>query len=330
MKQQLIFMQVMEGMALLLSEEKNMSLWADPMVVMEVGGGSIFFEADENVNTLIDFRYVKNYRAQRGENGKGSDCYGAGGSDLTLKVPVGTLITEKQSGQIFADFKQHGIKVLLAKGGKGGLGNIHFKSSTNRAPRQFTEGEPGQEFELYLELKVLADVGLLGMPNAGKSSLIRQVSAAKPKIADYPFTTLQPNLGVVKVYDHKSYVMADIPGLIEGASEGQGLGHQFLRHLSRTKILLHLVDSAPYDEKIDPVEDIKKIINELKKYDEELFKKPRWLILNKIDLVDDIAHIKDRIIKELGWDAPIFEISAINGEGCDNLSKKIMEYIDSI
>ena len=293
-------------------------------------GGSIFFEADENVNTLIDFRYVKNYRAQRGENGKGSDCYGAGGSDLTLKVPVGTLITEKQSGQIFADFKQHGIKVLLAKGGKGGLGNIHFKSSTNRAPRQFTEGEPGQEFELYLELKVLADVGLLGMPNAGKSSLIRQVSAAKPKIADYPFTTLQPNLGVVKVYDHKSYVMADIPGLIEGASEGQGLGHQFLRHLSRTKILLHLVDSAPYDEKIDPVEDIKKIINELKKYDEELFKKPRWLILNKIDLVDDITHIKDRIINELGWDAPIFEISAINGEGCDNLSKKIMEYIDSI
>ena len=320
----------MEGMELLLSEEKNMSLWADPMVVMEEEGGSIFFEADENVNTLIDFRYVKNYRAQRGENGKGSDCYGAGGSDLTLKVPVGTLITEKQSGQILADFKQHGIKVLLAKGGKGGLGNIHFKSSTNRAPRQFTEGEPGQEFELYLELKVLADVGLLGMPNAGKSSLIRQVSAAKPKIADYPFTTLQPNLGVVKVYDHKSYVMADIPGLIEGASEGQGLGHQFLRHLSRTKILLHLVDSAPYDEKIDPVEDIKKIINELKKYDEELFKKPRWLILNKIDLADDIAHIKDRIIKELGWDAPIFEISAINGEGCDNLSKKIMEYIDSI
>jgi GTP-binding protein len=176
----------------------------------------------------------------------------------------------------------------------------------------------------------LADVGLLGMPNAGKSSLIRQISAAKPKIADYPFTTLQPNLGVVKVYDHKSYVMADIPGLIEGASDGQGLGHQFLRHLSRTKILLHLVDSAPYDEKIDPVEDIKKIINELKKYDEELFKKPRWLILNKIDLANDIAHIKDRIIKELGWDAPIFEISAINGEGCDNLSKKIMEYIDSI
>jgi len=317
-------------MELRLSEEKNMSLWADPMVATEEGGGSIFFEADENVNTLIDFRYVKNYRAQRGENGKGSDCYGAGGSDLTLKVPVGTLITEKQSGQILADLNQHGIKVLLAKGGKGGLGNIHFKSSTNRAPRQFTEGEPGQEFELYLELKVLADVGLLGMPNAGKSSLIRQISAAKPKIADYPFTTLQPNLGVVKVYDHKSYVMADIPGLIEGASDGQGLGHQFLRHLSRTKILLHLVDSAPYDENIDPVEDIKKIINELKKYDEELFEKPRWLILNKIDLANDIAHIKDRIIKELGWDAPIFEISAINGEGCDNLSKKIMEYIDSI
>ncbi|MBT7120992.1 MAG: Obg family GTPase CgtA, partial [Nitrosomonadales bacterium] len=211
-----------------------------------------------------------------------------------------------------------------------GLGNVHFKSSTNRAPRQFTEGEPGQEFELYLELKVLADVGLLGMPNAGKSSLIRQVSAAKPKIADYPFTTLQPNLGVVKVYDQKSFVMADVPGLIEGASDGHGLGHQFLRHLSRTKILLHLVDIAPYDEKLDPVDEVKKIINELKKYDEVLFKKPRWLILNKIDLVDDIDQIKDRIIKELKWDAPIFIISAINGKGCKDLIRKIMKHIDAL
>ena len=219
---------------------------------------------------------------------------------------------------------------LLAKGGKGGLGNVHFKSSTNRAPRQFTEGEPGQEFELYLELKVLADVGLLGMPNAGKSSLIRQVSAAKPKIADYPFTTLQPNLGVVKVYDQKSFVMADIPGLIEGASDGHGLGHQFLRHLSRTKILLHLVDVAPYDERIDTIEEIKKIILELKKYDEELYKKPRWLILNKIDLVGDIDQIKDKIINELNWKSPIFSISAINGEGCKDLTRKIMDYIETI
>ena len=218
----------------------------------------------------------------------------------------------------------------MAKGGKGGLGNVHFKSSTNRAPRQFTEGEPGQEFELYLELKVLADVGLLGMPNAGKSSLIRQVSAAKPKIADYPFTTLQPNLGVVKVYDQKSFVMADIPGLIEGASDGHGLGHQFLRHLSRTKILLHLVDVAPYDERIDTIEEIKKIILELKKYDEELYKKPRWLILNKIDLVGDIDQIKDKIINELNWKSPIFLISAINGEGCKDLTRKIMDYIETI
>ena len=227
-------------------------------------GGSIHFQSDENINTLIDYRFVKNYRAKRGENGRSSECYGAKGDDLLLKVPVGTVIQEKLTGQILSDFKVHGESLVIAKGGKGGLGNVHFKSSTNRAPRQRTDGEPGEEFELYLELKVLADVGLLGMPNAGKSSFIRTISSAKPKVADYPFTTLQPNLGVVKVDLNRSYVVADIPGLIEGAAEGHGLGHQFLRHLSRTKLLLHIIDIAPYDDLIDPALQAKSILNELK------------------------------------------------------------------
>jgi len=252
-------------------------------------GGSIHFQSDENINTLIDYRFVKNYRAKRGENGRSSECYGAKGDDLLLRVPVGTVIQERLTGQILADFKVHGESLIIAKGGKGGLGNVHFKSSTNRAPRQRTDGEPGEEFELYLELKVLADVGLLGMPNAGKSSFIRTVSSAKPKVADYPFTTLQPNLGVVKVDLNRSYVVADIPGLIEGAAEGHGLGHQFLRHLSRTKLLLHIIDIAPYDDSIDPALQAKSILNELKKYNSELFNKPRWLILNKIDLLQDLA-----------------------------------------
>ena len=226
-------------------------------------GGSIYIESDENINTLIDFRFVKNYRAKKGENGKSSERYGAAGEDLIIKVPAGTVITKKQTGKIIADLKLHGEKIILAKGGKGGLGNVHFKSSVNRTPRQFTQGEPGEEFEIYLELKVLADVGLLGMPNAGKSSLIRFLSAAKPKVANYPFTTLQPNLGVVKIDIQRSFVMADIPGLIEGAADGHGLGHQFLRHLSRTKLLLHILDIAPYDESIDPALEAKAIIKEL-------------------------------------------------------------------
>ena len=235
-------------------------------------GGSIFVEADENINTLIDFRFVKNYRAKRGENGRSSECYGAKGEDLILRVPVGTIISETQSGEILADFDVHGDRKVIANGGKGGLGNVHFKSSTNRSPRQCTQGEPGEEFELYLELKVLAEVGLLGMPNAGKSSLIRSISAAKPKVADYPFTTLKPNLGVVRVDTERSFIVADIPGLIEGAADGHGLGHQFLRHLDRTKLLLHIIDIAPFDPSVNPVSEAKAIINELEKYSKSLFK----------------------------------------------------------
>ena len=291
-------------------------------------GGSIYFESNENINTLIDFRFVKNYRAKKGENGKSSECYGAAGEDLIIKVPAGTVITEKQTGKIIADLKLHGEKIIVAKGGKGGLGNVHFKSSVNRTPRQFTQGEPGEEFEIYLELKVLADVGLLGMPNAGKSSLIRFLSAAKPKVADYPFTTLQPNLGVVKIDIQRSFVMADIPGLIEGAADGYGLGHQFLRHLSRTKLLLHILDIAPYDESIDPALEAKAIIKELNNYSEEMIKKERWLVLNKIDLTNNIDIIKKNIIKKLSWTGKIFCISAISGKGCKELKYEIMKHIE--
>src|SRR3954454_2154005 len=248
-------------------------------------GGSVLAIADRNINTLVDYRFARIHRAKNGKNGRGSDCYGKGADDITLRMPVGTVITNMVTGGVVADLKHDGQKVLLAKGGAGGLGNLHFKSSTNRTPRQFTPGEPGEEFELKLELKVLADVGLLGMPNAGKSTLIRAVSAARPKVADYPFTTLQPNLGVVRVDANRSFVMADIPGLIEGAAEGAGLGHQFLRHLQRTRLLLHLVDIAPFDDQVDPVAQAKAIVNELRKYDAALYEKPRWLVINKLDMV---------------------------------------------
>ncbi|MDP1594438.1 MAG: GTPase ObgE, partial [Gallionella sp.] len=246
-------------------------------------GGSVFVQADRNINTLVDFRFARTHKARNGESGRGSDCYGKGADDVILHMPVGTVITDINSGEVIADLTHDGEKVLLAEGGKGGLGNIHFKSSTNRAPRQHTLGEPGEEWELALELKVLADVGLLGMPNAGKSTFIRAVSAARPKVADYPFTTLAPNLGVVRVDSERSFVIADIPGLIEGAAEGAGLGHQFLRHLQRTRVLLHLVDISPrWEDSGDPVHDARAIVEELRKYDQQLYDKPRWLVLNKL------------------------------------------------
>jgi GTP-binding protein len=245
-------------------------------------------------------------------------------------MPVGTVITNAATGETIADLQHDGQKVLLAKGGTGGLGNLHFKSSTNRAPRQFTQGEPGEELELKLELKVLADVGLLGMPNAGKSTLIRAVSAARPKVADYPFTTLHPNLGLVRVDQNRSFVMADIPGLIEGAAEGAGLGHRFLKHLARTRLLLHVVDVAPLDPAIDPVRDAKAMVEELRKYDESLYQKPRWLVLNKVDLLPENEREKicKKFIRSFGWKGKSFIISAITGEGCNELTYAIMGYLE--
>jgi GTPase len=293
-------------------------------------GGSIWAIADRNLNTLIDYRYTRIFRAQRGENGRGSDCYGKAGNDMELRVPVGTVFTDLGSGEVLADLDADGKRALIAKGGQGGLGNLHFKSSINRAPRQCTPGGEGERRELRLELKVLADVGLLGMPNAGKSTFIRAVSAAKPKVADYPFTTLHPNLGVVRVDNNRSFVIADIPGLIEGAAEGAGLGHQFLRHLQRTNLLLHLVDIAPFDPQVDPAREAKAILKELKKYDEALYRKPRWLVINKIDLVPEEER-HDRIaalLKGYGKVARHFTISAIDGGGCRELTFAIMEHLE--
>ena len=291
-------------------------------------GGSISMEADRNINTLVDYRYSRVFRAQRGENGRSAECYGAKGEEMLLRVPVGTVISDKASGQMLVDLSEHGQRAQMAAGGKGGLGNVHFKSSLNRAPRQCTKGDPGEEIELYLELKVLADVGLLGMPNAGKSTYIRSVSAAKPKVADYPFTTLHPNLGVVRVDTERSFVIADIPGIIEGAAEGAGLGHQFLRHLQRTSLLLHLVDIAPFDEAVDPVHEAKAIVEELRKYDQALYEKPRWLVLNKLDMVQDADQVVKQFVKDYGWKGPVFAISAISGAGCKELTYAIMAHIE--
>ncbi len=291
-------------------------------------GGSIWAVADRNINTLVDYRFSKLHKARNGENGRGADCYGKGADDIMLRMPVGTLVIDHNDGETVADLTEHGQIVLLAKGGEGGWGNIHFKSSTNRAPRQKTEGKEGERRELRLELKVLADVGLLGMPNAGKSTFISAVSNARPKIADYPFTTLHPNLGVVRVSHEKSFVIADIPGLIEGAAEGAGLGIQFLRHLQRTRLLLHIVDLAPFDN-VDPVKEAKAIVKELKKYDESLFEKPRWLVLNKLDMVPESERqkrVKD-FVKRFGWKGPLFEISALTHEGCGELIVEIYNYL---
>ena len=293
-------------------------------------GGSIVAIADRNLNTLIDFRYTRIFRARHGENGRGADCYGKGGDDLELRMPVGTVISDFTTGEVIADLDTDGKRIIVANGGKGGLGNLHFKSSVNRAPRQCTPGEEGQRFEFKLELRVLADVGLLGMPNAGKSTFIRAVSAAKPKVADYPFTTLHPNLGVVRVDQNKSFVIADIPGLIEGAAEGAGLGHRFLRHLQRTRLLLHLVDMAPFDPAADPVRDARAILEELRKYDPALIDKPRWLVINKLDLVPEEER-EQRIaalVKGYGAVEKHFAISAISGEGCPALTYAIMEHVD--
>ena len=295
-------------------------------------GGSVFAVADNNINTLVDYRFARMHRAKNGENGRGSDCYGKSADDIRLRMPVGTVITDFETGEVLADLAHDGQEALLAKGGDGGLGNLHFKSSTNRSPRQCTPGKPGQEFKLKLELKVLADVGLLGMPNAGKSTFIRAVSAARPKVADYPFTTLAPNLGVVRVDEQRSFVVADIPGLIEGAAEGAGLGHRFLRHLARNRLLLHLVDIAPFDEEADPVKDALAIVEELKKYDEALYEKPRWLVINKVDRLNDAVR-KERIaqfIEAFGWSGPVFPISALTGEGCRQLTYAIMDYLASL
>ena len=293
-------------------------------------GGSIHAVADRNINTLVDYRFARIHRAKNGEPGRGSDCYGKSAEDIVLRVPVGTVICDLDNGEVIADLAAHDQRALLAQGGNGGLGNLHFKSSTNRAPRQFTRGMPGESRKLKLELKVLADVGLLGMPNAGKSTFIRAVSAARPKVADYPFTTLHPNLGVVRVDQNRSFVVADIPGLIEGAAEGAGLGHQFLRHLQRTRLLLHLVDIAPFDSSTDPVAEARAILNELRKYDEALLAKPRWLALNKADLVPaaERAAVTQKFIADFGWEGKSFIISALTGEGCKELAYAIMEYLE--
>jgi GTP-binding protein len=284
-------------------------------------GGHVWAVADPNLNTLVDYRFSRRHEAGRGEHGMGSDMFGAAGNDITLKMPVGTILTDAGTGEVLYELLVPGEKVLIAKGGDGGFGNMRFKSSINRAPRQKTPGWPGEKKNLKLELKVLADVGLLGMPNAGKSTLIAAVSNARPKIADYPFTTLHPNLGVVRVGPEQSFVIADVPGLIEGAAEGAGLGHQFLRHLQRTRLLLHVVDIAPFDEEVDPVAQARAIVAELKKYDPALYEKPRWLVLNKLDMVpaeERAARVKD-FVKRMRYKGPVFEISALTREGCEHL-----------
>jgi GTP-binding protein len=292
-------------------------------------GGSVWAVADRNLNTLIDYRYARHHAARNGEAGRGSDQNGAAGDDVVLRMPVGTIVTDLDHGQVIAELLVPGEKVLLAKGGDGGFGNLHFKSSTNRAPRQKTPGWPGEARKLGLELRVLADVGLLGMPNAGKSTLIAAISNARPKIADYPFTTLHPNLGVVRVGPERSFVVADIPGLIEGASEGAGLGHQFLRHLQRTRLLLHLVDLAPFDPAADPVAQARAIVAELKKYDKTLAAKPRWIVLTKLDMVP-AAEREERVrefVRRLRWKGPVFAISALAREGLEPLVQAVYAHV---
>jgi GTP-binding protein len=294
-------------------------------------GGSVYMVADPNINTLIDYRYTRRFEAKNGEPGRGSDQFGAAGADVVLRVPMGTVVSDEDSGERVLELLNANEKVCVLKGGDGGFGNLHFKTSTNRAPRHKTPGWPGQARRVRLELRVLADVGLLGMPNAGKSTLIAAVSNARPKIADYPFTTLHPNLGVVRLGPERSFVIADIPGLIEGASEGAGLGHQFLRHLQRTRLLLHIVDLAPYDG-VDPVQQARAVVAELKKYDPKLHAKPRWLVLNKLDMVaadERAAQVKD-FVRRLRWKGPVFEISALTREGLQPLMEAIWKQVAAV
>ncbi|AFH94270.1 TPA: Obg family GTPase CgtA [Providencia stuartii] len=293
-------------------------------------GGDVYLQADENLNTLIDYRFEKSFRAERGQNGQSRDCTGKRGQDITIKVPVGTRIRDLGTGEILGDMTRHEQRQMVAKGGFHGLGNTRFKSSVNRAPRQRTMGTPGETRELMLELMLLADVGMLGMPNAGKSTFIRSVSAAKPKVADYPFTTLVPSLGVVRMDNEKSFVVADIPGLIEGAAEGAGLGIRFLKHLERCRVLLHLIDICPIDES-DPVENAKIIISELEKYSEKLAEKPRWLVFNKVDILgpEESAKRAAEIAKAMGWEDKYYMISAVNHEGVKALCWDIMEFMET-
>jgi GTP-binding protein len=294
-------------------------------------GGHVFAVADASLNTLVDYRFSRRYEAKRGQHGMGSDMFGAAGDDIILKMPVGTLLIDAETNDVLYELLNPGEVIMIAKGGDGGFGNMRFKSAINRAPRQKTPGWAGDRKNLKLELKVLADVGLLGMPNAGKSTLISAISNARPKIADYPFTTLHPNLGVVRVAAEQSFVVADVPGLIEGAAEGAGLGHQFLRHLQRTRLLLHMVDLAPFDEAVDPVAQAKAIVLELKKYDPALYAKPRWLVLNKLDMVpaeQRAARVKD-FVKRFKYKGPVFEISALNREGCEPLVRAVYDHLQA-
>jgi len=293
-------------------------------------GGDVYLLADDSINTLVDFRVARRFRAESGKGGAGRNMTGKSGEDLDVHVPRGTVIHDVDTGELIGDLVEDGQRIKVAEGGRGGLGNTRFKSSTNRAPRKITQGTPGEARHLALELKLLADVGLVGMPNAGKSTLIRSVSAAKPKVADYPFTTLHPNLGVVSVGPLQSFVMADVPGLIEGAAEGAGLGIQFLKHLQRTRLLLHLVDIAPMNSDERPADAFRAIAGELEKFSDDLTEKPRWLVINKIDLLplDARADALEALTRELGWEGPVFLVSAETGEGTEALGQAVMQQLD--
>jgi GTPase len=295
-------------------------------------GGSVYLLADSGLNTLVDFRHMRRHRAERGQNGMGRNCTGRSGEDIYVRVPVGTRVVDEETQETIGELLKHGEELLVAKGGFHGIGNARFKSSTNRTPRQFTYGTEGERRQLHMELILLADVGLLGMPNAGKSSLISRVSSARPKVADYPFTTLYPNLGVVSVGASRSFVVADIPGVIEGASEGAGLGIQFLKHLDRTRLLLHLVDIAPMDDAVDPADEVLKIAAELENYSPELAQRERWLVLNKVDLLDqdEVESRRRELLDRLSWQGPVYTISAATGDGTGKLVYALMDRLEQL